>query len=138
MTEHRGPGETASDTVARRVKELRRRKGWSARRLAEACAVTGSPQLSESVIANIESGRRDEHGRRRKDVTVDEAIGLARAVDVPLIHLLPVHLDPAAVGVEFTFATGEELWAFLNAAETVTRGLQQLRYLGWFKEDGDG
>lgn len=138
MTGHRGPKETASDTVARRVKELRRRKGWSARRLAEACAATGSRQLSESVIANIESGRRDEHGRRRKDVTADEAIGLARALDVPLIHLLPVHLDPGATGVTLDFATAEELWAFLNAAETVTRGFQQLRPLGWFKEDGDG
>jgi transcriptional regulator with XRE-family HTH domain len=138
MTEHRGARETASDTVARRVKELRRRKGWSARRLAEACSATGSQQLSESVIANIESGRRDEHGRRRKDVTVDEAVGLARALDVPLIHLLPVHLDPGATGVTLDFATAEDLWGFLYAAETVTRGLRQLRPLGWFKEDDDG
>jgi transcriptional regulator with XRE-family HTH domain len=138
MTEHRGLREIPSDTVARRVKHLRRRKGWSARRLAEACAATGSPQLSESVIANIESGRRDEYGRRRRDVTVDEAVGFARALDVPLIHLLPVHLDPGATEVTLDFATAEELWAFLNAAETVTRGLRQLRPLGWFREDDDG
>jgi transcriptional regulator with XRE-family HTH domain len=138
MTDHRGPKETASDTVARRVKELRRRKDWSARRLAEACAATGSPQLSESVIANIESGRRDEHGRRRRDVTVDEAIGFAKALDVPAIHLLPVHLDPGATEVTLNFATAEDLWAFLNAAETVTRELRQLRAFGWFKEDDDG
>ena len=74
--------------VARRVKELRKRRGRSAQRLAEVCAATGSPQLSESVIANIESGCRDEHGRRRRDVTVDEVIGLAAALDMPAIHLL--------------------------------------------------
>ena len=102
------------------------------------CAATGSLQLSESVIANIESGRPDEYGRRRKEVTVDEAVGLARALDVPLIHLLPVHLDPGATEVTLNFATVEELWTFLGAAETVTRGLRQLRAFGWFKEDDDG
>jgi hypothetical protein len=106
--------------------------------LAEECAATGSPQLSESVIANIESGRRDKSDRRRRDVTVDEAVGLARALDEPLIRLLPVHLDPGATGVTLDFATGEELWDFLSAAETVTRGLRQLRAFGWFKEDGNG
>jgi len=138
MTETPRPRETPSDTVARRVKDLRRRQGWSARRLAEVCAATGSPQLSESVIANIESGRRDESGRRRRDVTVDEVIGLASALDVPAIHLLPAHLDPAATEVTLNFATAEKLWAFLGAAETLTRGLQQLRKLGWFREDDDG
>jgi transcriptional regulator with XRE-family HTH domain len=120
------------------VKELRRRQGWSARRLAEACATTGSQQLSESVIANIESGRRDESGRRRRDVTVDDAVGFAKALDVPLIHLLPVHLDPGATGVTLDFATAEELWAFLDATEVVTRGLRQLQAFGWFKEDDHG
>jgi hypothetical protein len=88
--------------------------------------------------ASVALGRRDEYGRRRRDVTVDEAVGFAQALDVPLIHLLPVHLDPGATGVTLDFATAEELWAFLGAAETVTRGLRQLRAFGWFKEDGDG
>jgi hypothetical protein len=90
------------------------------------------------VIANIESGRRDESGRRRRDVTVDDAVGFAKALDVPLIHLLPVHLDPGATGVTLDFATAEELWAFLDAAEVVTRGLRQLQAFGWFKEDDHG
>ena len=118
------------------MKELRKRRGWSARRLAEACAATGSPQLSESVIANIESGRRED-GRRRRDVTVDETIAFAKALDVPAIHLLPVHLDPEATEVTLPFATAEELWDFLNAAETVTRGLRQLQPF-WSKENDDG
>jgi transcriptional regulator with XRE-family HTH domain len=87
MTE-RAEVETMSDVVANRVQQLRKRRGWSARRLAEACAATGSPQLTESVIANIESGRRDEHSRRRRDVTVDELIAFARALDVSVGLLL--------------------------------------------------
>jgi transcriptional regulator with XRE-family HTH domain len=137
MTETPPPRERPSDTVARRVKELRKRRGWSARRLAEACAATGSPQLSESVIANIESGRRED-GRRRRDVTVDETIAFAKALEVPAIHLLPVHLDPEATEATLNFANPAELWEWLNAAETVVRGLRQLRPLGWFKEDDHG
>jgi transcriptional regulator with XRE-family HTH domain len=80
--------ETMSDVVANRVQQLRKRRGWSARRLAEACAATGNPQLTENVIANIEAGRRDEHGRRRRDVTVDELLAFARALDVSVGLLL--------------------------------------------------
>lgn len=126
MTETPLPRETPSDTVARRLRELRRRRGWSARRLAEACAATGSPQLSESVIANIEAGRRDETGRRRRDVTIDEVIGLATALDMPAIWLLPVHIAPNATGVTLDFATAEEVMAFADAAKVVVRGLRQL------------
>jgi transcriptional regulator with XRE-family HTH domain len=80
--------ETMSDVVASRVQQFRKRRGWSGRRLAEACAATGNPQITESVVANIESGRRDEHGRRRRDVTVDELVAFARALDVSVALLL--------------------------------------------------
>jgi transcriptional regulator with XRE-family HTH domain len=81
-------GETMSDVVAARVQQLRKRRGWTARQLAEACAATGSPQLTENVIANIEAGRRDKQGRRRRDVTVDELVAFARALDVSVGLLL--------------------------------------------------
>ncbi len=80
--------ETMSDVVANRVQQLRKRQLLSASRLAEACAATGSPQLTENVIANIESGRRDEQGRRRRDVSVDELVAFARALDVSVDSLL--------------------------------------------------
>lgn len=82
MTEHEGPQETASDVVARRVRVIRDRRGWNARQLAEACTRIGHPELTESVIANIESGRRDEHGRRRREVSVDELLAFAEALGV--------------------------------------------------------
>jgi transcriptional regulator with XRE-family HTH domain len=74
--------------VAGRVRELRQRWGWSAARLAERCAEVGAPQLTASVIANIESGRRDKQGRRRREVTVDEARYLGLALSVPIDVLM--------------------------------------------------
>src|SRR5699024_5025656 len=74
-------------TVARRIKELRKKKGWSASKLAAACAEYGNPELNRSVIANIES-------RRRKAVTLEEAAVLAYVLDVSLLHLIvPIDKD---------------------------------------------
>jgi transcriptional regulator with XRE-family HTH domain len=84
--------QTVSDVVARRVRDLRQQWGWSAAELAERCAEWGHPQLTASVIANIESGRRDKHGHRRRDITVDEAFAFARVLQVPVGDLV----DPAA------------------------------------------
>src|SRR4051795_12514308 len=70
-----------SDNVARRIRELRTRRGWSAERLAKACADVGRPELNRSVIANIES-------RRRQEVTIEEAVTLAYVLDGALVHLL--------------------------------------------------
>jgi transcriptional regulator with XRE-family HTH domain len=81
--------EKPSDVVARRVREIRKQRGWTAERLAAECARVGASQLTASVIANIESGRRDQQGRRRRDVTVDELLHLAAALDVDMSHLLP-------------------------------------------------
>ncbi|WP_148045240.1 hypothetical protein [Arthrobacter oryzae] len=46
------------------------------------------PELNRSVIANIES-------RRRKTVTLEEALTLAFVLDVSLVHLIvPIEEDP--------------------------------------------
>ena len=79
---------TVSDTVARRVREARKRRGWSADELAQRLAAAGAPELSVFVISNIESGRRKTDGKRRRDVTVDELFLLAYVLGVPPIHLL--------------------------------------------------
>jgi transcriptional regulator with XRE-family HTH domain len=88
MTEPRPPG-TLSDVVARRIQETRKRRDMNTAKLAEACAKVGFPQLTASVIANIESGRRDKQGRRRRAVTVDEAYVFAEALGVGVTMLLP-------------------------------------------------
>jgi transcriptional regulator with XRE-family HTH domain len=83
------PPETLSDAVARNIQEARKRRGMSAADLAEACARAGFPELTASVIANIESGRRDEQGRRRRTVTVDEVYAFSQALGVGVTMLLP-------------------------------------------------
>lgn len=73
--------------VARRIAEVRRDRGWTAADLGDRCAAAGFPALNRSVIANIETGRRNY-------VSVDELIALAYVFDVPPISLLV----PRAVG----------------------------------------
>ena len=79
---------TPSAVVAARLKESRRRRGWTAKQLAEECARAGATQLTASVLANIESGRPDAEGRRRRDITVDELLVLAYVLGVAPIYLL--------------------------------------------------
>ncbi len=81
MTEDPRP-EAPSDAVVRRVREIRKRRGWSAARLAAECAKVGASQLTESIIANLEAGRRQQ------GVTVDELLVLAVVLNVAPVHLL--------------------------------------------------
>jgi transcriptional regulator with XRE-family HTH domain len=77
----------ASDFVGLRVKEIRQSRGWTAKDLAEKCAEAGAPEITAAVIANIETGRRDTDGRRRREVTIDETLALAYALGVPPVFL---------------------------------------------------
>jgi transcriptional regulator with XRE-family HTH domain len=79
--------ETVSDLVAQRVRSARKDRGWTASDLATRCMELGAEDLTENVIENIESGRRRE-GIRRRDITIDELLVLARALDVAPIHLI--------------------------------------------------
>lgn len=70
------------------VKEHRLRLGLTREQLAERCAELGA-NITASVLVNIESGRPDKQtGARRRDVTVDEWLILAFALDVPPLALL--------------------------------------------------
>ena len=73
----------ASDLVAQRIKHARTQHAWTAKDLAERCADLGAPEISAAVIANIETGRRDDDGNRRRDVSIDEVLILALALEVP-------------------------------------------------------
>ena len=90
MTQPENEVTHPSMTIAKRMKELRQKKGWSAANLADACAEVGMPELNRSVIANIES-------RRRKNVTVEEVLTLAFVLDVSPLHLM-VPIDEFAPG----------------------------------------
>ena len=102
----------ASDSVAERLKEVRQQRGLSAAALAERCKAIGAPEITRSVIANIESGRRDEDGRRTRDVTVEELLVLAYALQVPPVLLLVPANDTdalqvaAGIGMDTSTASG--------------------------------
>lgn len=58
------------------------------KQLADQCAAIGAEELTAQALYNIGNGRRDEGGRRRRFVTVDEVVALALALDVAPVHLL--------------------------------------------------
>ncbi|MFZ3558368.1 MULTISPECIES: hypothetical protein [unclassified Streptomyces] len=77
-----------SDVVAERVQQVRKKRGWTVKQLAEQCAAIGAPELTAQALYNIGNGRRDDEGRRRRFVTTDEVAALALALDVAPVHLM--------------------------------------------------
>lgn len=72
---------TTSRQLARRIRLLRMRRGWSAQQLADACASAGAGSLTRATIAKIESGTR-------QSVTADEVAALAGVLGTPATELL--------------------------------------------------
>lgn len=91
--------ETVSDTVAANIRETRKGCGWKPADLAARCAELGAAGITENVIENIESGRRGPGGERRRDVTVDELLALAYALDIAPVHLITGLDDEAQLPV---------------------------------------
>lgn len=83
--------QTPSDTVAEQVRRHRTRLGLNREQLADECARLGAPDLTYAALTNIETGRRNKDGKRRREVSVDEllVLGLALAVP-PLLLALPL------------------------------------------------
>lgn len=95
-----------SDAIAARVRSLRASAGLGRDEVAAAARAAGAPpSLTAAALGNIETGRRDQDGRRRREVSVDELVWLATALAVPVRQLLGEHAplfgeptpeDPAA------------------------------------------
>lgn len=77
-----------SDTASKQIAMYRKRRGWNTERLAEECAALGMPELTSSVLRNIESGRRNSNGTRQRTVSIDELVGIAYALKVSPSYLL--------------------------------------------------
>jgi transcriptional regulator with XRE-family HTH domain len=92
MTQMKMQPESPTQVVARRVAELRARRGLSAQKLADRCAEYGMPELNRSVITNLEN-------HRRQAVTVDELLTLALTLGVAPLHLLVPTDDTARVAI---------------------------------------
>jgi transcriptional regulator with XRE-family HTH domain len=91
------PSQLMSET-ARRIRELRRQHGLSARELAERCIAGGASSLTRSTIAKIESGVRPF-------ITLDELAALAAALSITLHDLTRSAADSADVQQDYRPAT---------------------------------
>jgi transcriptional regulator with XRE-family HTH domain len=74
---------SASDIVAKRIREARKKRGWLVKDLAAECAKAGVPRLTAAVITNLETRRRP--GR---EISAEELIALAWVLEVTPVQLL--------------------------------------------------
>lgn len=74
---------SASDLAGRRIREARKRRDWTVRDLADHCAKAGAGHITATVITNLETRRR-----ATRELTVDELLVLAHALDVPPVQLI--------------------------------------------------
>jgi ribosome-binding protein aMBF1 (putative translation factor) len=115
--------ETLSDAVAARVREARRRRNWLTDDLAARCAELGHPELTRAVLENIESGRRDKDGRRRRYVTVEELRVLADALGFSPADVLGG--APAATADGMTAAQLDQMADAFHAAAQHIRSQEE-------------
>ncbi|GAA3443260.1 helix-turn-helix domain-containing protein [Planomonospora venezuelensis] len=79
--------------VSRRVRELRRRKGWTAAQLGDALTRQGV-RWDRFTVSNLENGKR-------QNVTLTELLALGAVLDVGLVHLfVPLSDGPVKVTPE--------------------------------------
>lgn len=98
-----GPDQpvSAGTVVAIRLKELRQRRGYTAKQFADRCAELGAAAITVHVIANIETGRRE--------ASVNELLVFALVLDVAPVHLLtPSERRPLTVAITDTVAVSDQ------------------------------
>jgi transcriptional regulator with XRE-family HTH domain len=118
---------TPSEIIANQVRKRRRQLDLNRQQLAEKCASIGAPQITTAALTNIETGRPDKDGKRRREVSVEELLALAHALNMnPVDLMVPADLgddEPYQVTeqVNTTVATARD-WisgtAFLVPPET--------------------
>jgi transcriptional regulator with XRE-family HTH domain len=112
-----------SDLIAERLRDVRFELGWTAAELAAACARAGQPRITAAVIANIETGRRNPDGTRRRQVSVDEMLLFAAVLKIPPADLLAdPHADDGDGGSLIRIAPGRPLLSARQLARWLTSG----------------
>lgn len=116
-----------SEIIAAQVRRRRRQLDLNRQQLADRCASIGAAQLTPAALTNIETGRPDSSGKRRREVTVEELLALSHALGIHPVDLMvpgdaadddPYDVTPdvattASVAREWISGTG-----FLVAPET--------------------
>lgn len=102
--------ETPTEIVARRVRELRRRHGWSAQKLTGEMNKAGIG-WNRGVVTKLENGRRES-------VSVAEWLALAYVLDVSPLSLVTPENDQVTVQATPTVSiTGEVLGQWIAGRE---------------------
>lgn len=118
------------EVIADRVKALRKGRGWSAERLAEAMAAVGIP-WTRVVVTKLETGRRP-------GVSVEELFALAFVLDVAPVHLLvPIDAEakaPYRVTPEVDPAAAWYVRRWIRGEHPIT-GVDKRRYFAEIPED---
>lgn len=78
---------TLSDQIAERVIQLRKEMGLTREEFVERCRRVGGDDFSVGAMANIETGRRNQTGERRRKITADELAVFASVLQVPPVWL---------------------------------------------------
>jgi transcriptional regulator with XRE-family HTH domain len=105
----------SEENIARRIKLLRQRVGMSQEQLAKRLEALGV-QMPQSSISKIEVPVEEGRGKRR-DITVDEALALAKALDVTFSDLvLPLNVI-ADLQLHRMLADGSRLWQARHGAQ---------------------
>jgi transcriptional regulator with XRE-family HTH domain len=129
-----------SDVVAEQIVRLRKAAGLSREELAEKCRQRGWEGLTAAALANIETGRRDKSGRRRREITVDEKNVLAAALGKPPA-LLEVPLG-SAERVEVLPGSLVDAWTayrwLIGEFPTEALAVQQDPTVNYFRSDQAG
>jgi transcriptional regulator with XRE-family HTH domain len=98
-----------SDLVGSQLERLRKQRGLTRAEVAERCSWLGMPEITPAALSNIETGRKDETGQRRRDITVDELVVLAMALQaVPATLLAPVG---SSERVELIRGRADDAWS---------------------------
>lgn len=115
---------TVSDTVGANIRSLRQQNGWTVADLAARCAALGggAEALTPAAITNIELGRRDKEGNRRRDITVDELLALSYAFAAPPSALM-TELGDDLADTHLIFGVGDMIER-LKALKEWTERLQ--------------
>jgi transcriptional regulator with XRE-family HTH domain len=105
----------SEENIARRIKLLRQRAGLSQEQLAKRLDALGV-QMPQSSISKIEVPVEAGKGKRR-DITVDEALALAKALGVTFADLILPLNAVADLHLHRILADGSRLWQVRQGAQ---------------------
>jgi transcriptional regulator with XRE-family HTH domain len=131
MTTH----PTVSDRIGEAIRDARTRHGWTQHDLAGRCAALGAPHLTRSVLFDIETGRRNPAtGKRRREVSADDVVALALALDVAPVHLMFPIDDDAPVALTGTLSERAELVRQWARGHHPLKGTERRMYYAYVPE----